>query len=260
MVNNLTTNIIATNKKTINLQSKNQLLVNSLIFSGLGFIVVALLSIGYSYIIRNYFSSWLINSYYYTIASSVILVIASIAIFAINWTWSRNILNASWSIIVIAWITNILLMTAMLAPLITLIDNSELVFITIAVSGGIFVLIGILSYLLMKFNLQLALTKLMFIILGGVFILGIIFSFTFGFVYTNSISNYFLVFDICYLVVSLIMIALVFYSIKSSSEVFSIVNRTQQMKLSLYFGMSLLISYVMLLRVLLRLISFSRSN
>ena len=259
MVNNLTTNIIATNKKTINLQSKNQLLVNSLIFSGLGFIVVALLSIGYSYIIRNYFSSWLTNSYY-TIASSVILVIASIAIFAINWTWSRNILNASWSIIVIAWITNILLMTAMLAPLITLIDNSELVFITIAASGGIFVLIGILSYLLMKFNLQLALTKLMFIILGGVFILGIIFSFTFGFVYTNSISNYFLVFDICYLVVSLIMIALVFYSIKSSSEVFSIVNRTQQMKLSLYFGMSLLISYVMLLRILLRLISFSRSN
>ncbi|MBR2652598.1 hypothetical protein IKD56_04645 [bacterium] len=83
MVNNLTTNIIATNKKTINLQSKNQLLVNSLIFSGLGFIVVALLSIGYSYIIRNYFSSWLTNSYY-TIASSVILVIASIAIFAIN--------------------------------------------------------------------------------------------------------------------------------------------------------------------------------
>ena len=84
MVNNLTTNIIATNKKTINLQSKNQLLVNSLIFSGLGFIVVALLSIGYSYIIRNYFNSWLTNSYYYTIASSVILVIASIAIFAIN--------------------------------------------------------------------------------------------------------------------------------------------------------------------------------
>ena len=71
-------------KEQISFQNRHQLLINSLIFAGLGFIFVGLLSIGYSYLIRDNFSSLLFGNSYYTIASSIILVVASIAIFIIN--------------------------------------------------------------------------------------------------------------------------------------------------------------------------------
>lgn len=247
-------------KEQISLQNRHQLLINSLIFAGLGFIFVGLLSIGYSYLIRDNFSSLLFGNSYYTITSSIILVVASIAIFIINWIWSRNILNASWGLIALAWIINIFLLTGMIAPLVTLINDAQFVFIVIAVCGGIFALVGGLSYLLMKWKTQLVLTKLMLMIIGMVFVLGLVFSLTFGFFYTNTFSVYFLVFDICYLVVSIIMIAIVFYSIKASSEVFQIIKKSQQIKLSLYFGMSLLISFVILFKYLLTIISLFKRN
>lgn len=229
------------------------LLLSSLLWAGLGFIVVGLLSIGYSFLIRNNFQAWL-DSQAYTIGSAIVLVVFVAISAFINIKWSTNVTNSSWTLIVFVWIIDVLLMTGMIAPLVTLIDNPWLVFIVIAISGGIFVLMAILGYCVLTYKTAITLSKLIWFIFGGLLVFNLIFMLTFSFLYTNAYSVFYLVFDVCYLVISLLSIAMTFFNISKSEQFSNDIDRQQKLKLGLFFGLQLLMSYIVLFVTLLRII------
>lgn len=240
------------------IQSSHWLLLNSLLWSGIGFVIVGLLSIGYSFLIINNFSEWL-QSQNYTIASSIVLIAFVFLSIFINIKWSTNVINSSWTLISAVWIIDILLMTGMIAPLVTLINNPWLVFTVIACSGAMFVLVGGLGYLVMTVKTAMNLSKLLWFIFIGLFAFNLIFMLTFSFMYTNSFSIYYLVFDICYLIISLIVLGLTFFSISKSGQLYQELDKQQKTKLGSYFGLQLLLAYVILLVSLLRLVSNFRN-
>lgn len=245
------------NQETIKIKhqikSGYNLLLSSLLWAGLGFIVVGLLSIGYSSLIRNNFQAWL-DSQAYTIGSAIVLVVFVVISAFINIKWSSNVTNSSWTLIVFVWIIDVLLMTGMIAPLVTLIDNPWLVFIVIAISGGIFVLMAILGYCVLTYKTAITLSKLIWFIFGGLLVFNLIFMLTFSFLYTNAYSVFYLVFDVCYLVISLLSIAMTFFNISKSEQFSNDIDRQQKLKLGLFFGLQLLMSYIVLFVTLLRII------
>lgn len=248
-----------TSKVKYQYKNNHVLLINSLIWAGLGFVIVGLLSIGYSYLLKLQFNSVLGTDGYF-IGSLVAMLVFMIVAFVINVKWSMNVLDSSWLLITGAWAINVLLLTGMVAPLVTLINDSQLVFIVIAVSGGIFLLMGIIGYALMRIETAFMVSKLIWIILGVMFILQLIFMLTFAFMYSNSFSIYYLIFDMGYLLMNVLMIGLTFFSIKNQSNMYNNIDKQQKMKLGLYYGMQLLIQFVIMFTYLLRIFASFRSN
>lgn len=248
-----------TNKIKYQYKNNHVLLINSLIWAGLGFVIVGLLSIGYSALIKQQFNSILGTDGYF-FGSLIVMLAFVITAFIINIKWSMNVLDSSWGLIFGAWTINILLLTGMIAPLVTLINDSQLVFIVISVSGGIFLLMGLIGYSLMKIETAFMVSKLVWIILGVMFMLQLIFMLTFAFLYSNSFSVYYLIFDMGYLLVNILMIGLTFFSIKKQSEMYNNIDKQQKMKLGLFYGMQLLIQFVIMFMYLLRIIASFRNN
>lgn len=244
--------------QNVRAQSKTSqwLLLNSLLWAGLGFILVGLLSIGYSALIKSLMSQATLNSDAYMISSILVLFAFMILSFFINMKWASNVTQASWGLVVFVWLVDVILLTGMIAPLVTLIDDPQLVFIVIAASGGIFALVGALGYCFMNTKLAMSLVKMVWFIIIGLFLFQLIFMLTFAFVYTNSFSWFYLLFDICYLIVSIAMVALTFFSISKSGEIYrDVANKQEKTKLGLYFGLQLLISFVIMFTYLLRIIA-----
>lgn len=127
-------------------------------------------------------------------------------------------------------------------------------FVVIAISGGIFVLMAILGYCLLTYKTAITLSKLIWFIFGGLLVFNLIFMLTFSFLYTNAYSVFYLVFDICYLVISLLSIAITFFNISKSEQFSNDIDRQQRLKLGLFFGLQLLMSYIVLFVTLLRII------
>lgn len=244
--------------KNVRTQSKTGqwLLLNSLLWSGIGFVLVGLLSLGYSILIKSLVNQTTLNSDTYMITSVIVLFVFMILSFVINLKWASNITQASWGLIVFVWLVDVILLTGMVAPLVTLINDSQLVFIVVAASGGIFVLTGILGYCFINTKMAMSLIKMVWFVIIGLFIFQLIFMLTFAFLYTNSFSLFYLIFDICYLVISIAMVALTFFSISKSGEMYQdIANKQEKAKLGLYFGLQLLISFVIMFTYLLRFIA-----
>lgn len=256
-----TINIKQENVSKIKYKYKNthSLLINSLIWSGLGFVIVGLLSIGYSYILKNNFGNILLSDNY-LIGSGIALIIFLIITVVINIKWSINVINSSWLLVISAWIINIFMLTGMVAPYVTLINNSQLIFTVIAVSGGIFAIMGLIGYGLMNIKTAFMASKLIWIILGLMFLLQFIFMITFAFAFTNSFSYYYLLFDMSYLLINVLMVGLTFFNIKNQSDIYSELNNKQKIKLGLYFGMKLLILFVIMFIYLLRFIVNIKNN
>lgn len=256
-----TTNLRHENVSTIKYKYKNThaLLINSLIWSGLGFVIVGLLSIGYSYLLKNQFNN-VLGSQGYLIGSGIALIVFLIITIVINVKWSMNVINSSWSLVIGAWAINVIMLTGMVAPYVTLINDPQLVFITIGASGGIFLIMGLIGYGLMNVRTAFMISKLIWIILGVMFLLQFIFMMTFAFAYSNSFSYYYLLFDMAYLLINVLMVGLTFFTIKNQSDVYQDLDGKQKIKLGLYFGMKLLILFVIMFTYLLRFIASFRSN
>lgn len=244
--------------QNVQVQTKTSqwLLLNSLLWAGLGFILVGLLSLGYSALIKTLMNQTTLNSDAYMISSFIVLFAFMILSFFINIKWASNVTQASWGLVFFVWFVDVILLTGMIAPLVTLINNPQLVFIVIAASGGIFALVGAIGYCLINTKIAMNLVKLVWFIIIGLFLFQLVFMLTFAFLYTNSFSWFYLLFDICYLIVSVAMVALTFFSISKSGEIYQdVANKQEKIKLGLYFGLQLLISFVIMFTYLLRIIA-----
>lgn len=244
--------------KKVNIQTKTSqwLLLNSLLWAGLGFILVGLLSIGYSALIRTYLDQNTLYSNGYAIVSSLVMIAFMFLSFFINIKWASNITQGSWVLISTVWLIDVVLLTGMVAPLVTLINDPQLIFIVIAASGGIFALVGGLGYCFMNTKLAMNLVKMVWFIIIGLFVLQLIFMLTFAFTYTNNFSWYYLLFDVLYLIISVAMVGLTFFNISKTGEIYrEVANKQEKVKLGLFFGLQLLISFVILFTYLLRIIA-----
>lgn len=239
-------------------KNKHALLINSLIWGGLGFVLVGLLSIGYSFLIRYYLNNNFNDSYFIGagLASFIFMIVAVI----LNMKWSFNITEGSWGLVIGVWILDIFLLTGIVAPLVTVINDPWLIFTVIAVTGGIFTVMGLIGYAIMNSNMAIAMSKVAMFILIAIFVFQLVFMLTFSFMFSNTLSIYYLIFDIAFLVITGIMIGLTFYSISNASIFYNNLTKQEQMKLSLYFGLRLLITFVIMFVYLLRFIASFRSN
>lgn len=247
MENNL--NQYQANKK---IQNKSWCLLTSLIWAALGFIIVSLLSILYSYLMRKYAVN-IIYTEAYTIVGAIFSIVFLFLLIYLSYAWSKDIFNASYSLIIANWIIDIVLFTGMIAPLVTLVDNPIFVYSMLGITGVIFLIIGGIGYFLMSDRFAFKLQNIIWIIISIMFIFQLIFILPFSLLLTNLFSIYYLVYDFVFMVITIIMILLYFYQIKKMEIIYNDLNNSQKIKVSLFFGLKLLTCFVILFWYIMQL-------
>ena len=228
-----------------------KLLLNSILWASLGFIIVGGLSIGYSFIMKTYYNDILLSQAY-LISSSVVSVVLVIAAIFLRMYWSFNIVNASWGMIILNWIIYLFLYTGILAPLITLINNPWIVLMALCITGIVYTITAIIGYSLMNTKFAISLSKIIMIISFVMLMLQIAFLVPMYFYY-SFFETWYIIYQVVYSVIIIGMTALCFYNISNSEYFYQELDKTTKIKVSLFFALSILNMFVLLFRMILRL-------
>lgn len=234
------------------IQNKSWCLLTSLIWAAIGFIIVSLLSFLYSYLMREYAIN-IIYTQTYTIVGAILSIAFLFLLIYLSYAWSKDIINASYGLIIANWIIDIFLFTGMIAPLITLIDNPIFVYSMLGITGVIFLIIGGLGYFLMSDRFAFKLQNIIWTIISVMFVMQLIFILPFSLLLTNLFSIYYLVYDFVFMAITIIMILLYFYQIKKMEIIYNDLTTSQKTKVSLFFGLKLLTCFVILFWYILQL-------
>lgn len=227
------------------IQNRSWCLLTSMIWAALGFIIVSLLSILYSHLMRKY-AVEIIYTKTYTIVGAIFSIVFLFLLIYLSYAWSKDIFNASYSLIIANWIIDIILFTGMIAPLVTLVDNPIFIYSMLGITGIIFLIIGGVGYFLMSDRFALKLANVVWTIISIMFVFQLIFILPFSLLLTNLFSIYYLVYDFVFMVITIIMILLYFYQIKKMDIIYNDLTNSQRIKVSLYFGLKLLTCFIIL--------------
>ena len=232
-------------------KTSQTLLFNSILWASLGFVVVGGLSIGYSFIMDTYFNN-ILQSQSYLIGASITSSLLMITAILLRMFWSFNVTNSSWTIIILNWIIYTFLYVGILAPLITLIDNSWIILIALCITGLAFILMATFGYSLMNTRFAISLSKVITIGFFAMLILQLIFLIPLYFYFTGfQVWN--IIYQVVYTILLIGMISLCFYNISNSEYFYYDLDKKTKLKVSLFFGLTILNMFILLFRMILRL-------
>lgn len=230
-------------------KTSGRLISSSLIWASLGFIVVAGLSIGYSFIMTQYFND-ILQTQGYLIGSSVATVLFVIAAIVMNLFWSFNITNAPWWLITLNWVVYIFLYTGMLAPLITLINNPWVVLMALAITGVCYSLMAVVGYCLLTTKAAMRLSIMLMVGFIAISILQIAFLVPM-YLYYSAFQVWYVIYQVVFSILILAMTALSFFNIAKSEYFYQDLTRATRIKVSLFFGLNILNNFVLMFRMIL---------
>lgn len=234
---------------------KTKLITSATLWAGLGFLIIGLLCIAFSFVIKSTLNNNFSNTYF--IISGVVSIIGLIVGMVFEFRWSFNVYNSSWGVIATAIICNIICYTLILAPWIVLIENSWIVTTALAITG--------LSFIVMALCGTFISDKVAFNMMKIVGILSLVFFFfqlAFIFILIFAWKNYEtwqLIYNSLFILILVPYIILSFWQISKTEQFYSELESSEhRRKVSLFFGLIILKQFITLLLVIIRMFLWTR--
>lgn len=244
------------NKSILNqklFKSRAKLITSSTLWAGLGFFIIALLCIGFSFIIKATINNNFDNTYF--IISGIASLVGLIIGLVFEFKWSFNVINSSWAVVITAILCNILSYTLLLAPWLALIQDSWIVTTALATTGLSFIALAICgSFISDKTAFSLfkiaGVLSLIFFIFQMIFIFILIFAF-------RNYQTWQLIYNSLFILILVPYILLSFWQISKTEQFYSeLESNEHRQKVSLFFGLIILKQFITLLMVLIRMFSY----
>lgn len=241
------------NKKLVT--RKTKLITSSTLWAGLGFLVVGILCIAFSFIIKESLKNNFDNNYF--IISGVVSIVGLIIAMVFEFRWSFNIHNSSWGTIITAITCNILAYTLIIAPWVVLIQDSWVITTAIAITGLSFVVMAMIGTFISD-KAAFSMMKIVGILTLVFFVFQLAFIFILVFAW-RSYEMWQLIYNALFILILVPYIVLSFWQI-SKTELFygELDDAAQRRKVSLFFGLIILKQFISLLMIIVRMLAWAR--